>query len=117
MLDPYRRFERFDCEGTEAIVAEVETGIDPLPDYMAETFKVGYVKIPKGHRDYGIHYESEEFPIVYDAVAYEITYSGPWDGDDWWIGFDTGHPYWDIGFDEARRTAMDLAAKVMGRCR
>lgn len=107
-LDKYTFFDRFEYEGTECIVAGL--WLPSVGDYT-----VGYAKVPKDHGDFGIQYFSDDFPDIYNLTCREVTFTGPRDGEDWWIGFDTAHYGDDTSIEYAESTVRALAYAIMCR--
>lgn len=68
-----------DIAGYECVAA--------LRSWFWASYWTGYIKIPVGHKYYGMHYE--EVPMNAHGG---LTYSGDLFGrNEWWLGFDCAH--------------------------
>lgn len=53
----------------------------------------GYVLIPDGHPLHGVEYNDADGAGIHAHGG--LTFAGPIEGEDWWLGFDMGH-YGDL---------------------
>lgn len=107
-----KRYERFEYVGTECVVAEVD--FPGGERFEIPSYPVGYVRVPEGHPYFGVGDGDKGLQERYGcACAGEVTFTGTFTGDDWWMGFDGMHPFCPMTFDSAKGIAKSLALAIM----